>query len=287
MSEADGDTAIWRPLRSIDPLRLRKARLQAHFAAQWLARVARGYITVQPDDNHTNLGWRDDEFSTHVLPDDTQVRLNIRELSLDLHNKAFVQHFALNGHNDADVRQWLGDEIAKRGFEAGQLDLPSPYEMPGHQLANGGRYDTTDLSEALIELAAWFSNAQSSIERVRRTMLQRTLNASETRCWPHHFDLATLASCPIAGGQTGYVGAGLSPGDHYYDEPYFYVSIYPRPEPAKLPALPELGHWHTHEFTAAVTTASQILAVQDRRTATDGFLDAAVHHAITLLTQPA
>jgi hypothetical protein len=44
----------------------------------------------------------------------------------------------------------------------------------------------------------------------------------------HHFDLATLTTLPARNADaTGYVGVGLSPGDEYYDEPYFYVSVYP------------------------------------------------------------
>jgi hypothetical protein len=36
--------------------------------------------------------------------------------------------------------------------------------------------------------------------------------ASDVRCWPHHFDLATLFSFPTQNSDaTGYVGAGLSP----------------------------------------------------------------------------
>ena len=44
----------WRPLRGIGQRRLSMARLQAHHAAQWLARAARAYVPSQPDDGHTN-----------------------------------------------------------------------------------------------------------------------------------------------------------------------------------------------------------------------------------------
>jgi hypothetical protein len=47
----------WVPLQAVEQSRLSEARLQAHYALQWLARAARGYIPPQPDDNHTNLGW--------------------------------------------------------------------------------------------------------------------------------------------------------------------------------------------------------------------------------------
>ena len=47
----------WKPLHGVDQRRLSEARLQAHYAVQWLARAARAYVPPQPDDGHTNLGW--------------------------------------------------------------------------------------------------------------------------------------------------------------------------------------------------------------------------------------
>ena len=102
------------------------------------------------------------------------------------------------------------------------------------------------------------------------------------RCWPHHFDLATLTTL-TARDPTGYIGAGLSPGDDYYDEPYFYVSIHPKPDPAALPDLPALGHWHQRDFIGAVATARSIVAAKNPQAATDDFLRAAVDGALKLL----
>ena len=70
---------------------------------------------------------------------------------------------------------------------------------------------------------------------------------------------------------TGYVGAGLSPGDAYYDEPYFYVSVYPQPDRAGAAAPAEARPLHTHEFTAAVVPAHQIVAANNPKTAADEF----------------
>jgi Family of unknown function (DUF5996) len=93
-----------------------------------------------------------------------------------------------------------------------------------------------------------------------------------------------LASFPARdAAATGYVGAGLSPGDAYYDEPYFYVSVYPQPDSAALPRLPTLGHWHTHEFTAAVVPAHQIVAANNQKAAANAFLVGAIDIAIKIL----
>src|SRR5438105_12514767 len=55
----------WRPVGGVDSGRLREARLQAHHAAQWLARAARALVPPQPDDGHTSLG-RSEEHTSEL-----------------------------------------------------------------------------------------------------------------------------------------------------------------------------------------------------------------------------
>ena len=284
MGESD-----WRPLRGMDQRWLSLARLQAHHAAQWLARAARAYVPPQPDDGHTNLGWNDTlgGFTMHRLEDGERLSLRIADLTLVLHGDektASIQSFSLDGRTDAQARQWLGEQLGARGLDARALDAPSPYEMPAHAVTEGAAYGVVDLADALVELAAWFANAEFLLVRVQRQMIGRNLAASDVRCWPHHFDLATLTSFPTRNADaTGYVGAGLSPGDEYYDEPYFYVSVYPKPDCAALARLPKLGHWHTHEFTAAVAPAHRIIEANNQKAAAEEFLTAAVDIAIKIL----
>jgi hypothetical protein len=280
----------WRPLRGIDQRRLSAARLQAHHAVQWLARAARAYVPPQPDDGHTNLGWDDnfDGFTTHRLKNGMHLGLKIADLRLVLHGDertARIRTFSLDGRTDAQARHWLGEQLGAHGLDAHALDAPSPYEIPARAVTQGAAYAVADLADALVELAAWFANAEFSLVRVQRQMIERKLPASDVRCWPHHFDLATLASFPARdAAHTGYLGAGLSPGDAYYNEPYFYVSVYPQPDRAALPRLPKLGHWHTHEFTAAVASAHQIVAASSQKAAAEEFLRAAVDVAIKILS---
>jgi hypothetical protein len=114
-------------------------------------------------------------------------------------------------------------------------------------------------------------------------MLGQSHDAPQPRCWPHHFDLATQTSFPLQRRDTtAYLGAGLSPGDRFYGEPYFYLSVYPAPDPSTLPRLPPVGHWHVQDFTAAVTTATDILASAQPEADADAFLAAALEAALAL-----
>jgi hypothetical protein len=276
----------WRPFSPVDSRRVHEARLQTHYAVQWLARAARGYLPPLADDSHTSLDWNDGPggFASQPLPNGMRIGLRIADLTLTLHDANGTPSLALAGRTDAQVRQWLGEQLQTRGFDPAMLDAPSPYPMPPHPIAGGAAYQTAGSSDALAILTEWYGNAAALLDPIRRDAAARGFDASPLRCWPHHFDLATLISFPTRQpGVTGYVGAGLSPGDDSYDEPYFYVSVYPEPDLAALPPLPAIAHWHTRGFTAAVTTAHSILGTSAPQAEVAAYLREAVDGAIGVL----
>jgi hypothetical protein len=294
MLSAVGEIAMrdsyWVLLRGVEKRRLSEARLQAHHALQWLARAARAYVQPQPDDGHTNLGWDGvlGGFTTHPFKDGAWLSLKITDLTLALHGReasTHVQSFSLDGRPDSEARRWLNEQLDARGLDSDALNAPSPYEIPAHPVYQGSPYGLTGLINALAELTAWFDNAGISLGSIQRQMIGRKLAASPLRCWPHHFDLATLITVPARNADaTGYVGVGLSPGDQYYDEPYFYVSVYPEPDPRMLPTLPMLGHWHERDFIAAVATAHKIVTARNQQAETDDFLQATIDGAIKIFS---
>jgi hypothetical protein len=274
--------ASWRCVHGIDPAALRPARIQAHHATQWLARAARAYIPALPHDAHTNLGWEDalGALVTHPLPDGARLGLRIADLTLVLlDSSGHKGSFALDGRCDADAREWLGQHARARGFDPQALDAELPYPLPAPAIAGGGATTAGALAEPLRELAIWFSNAHGALAAARQWLATRKIDAAPVRCWPHHFDLATLVT--LAPGRTS--GIGFEPGDDYYDEPYFYVSLYPAPDPASLPPPPGIAHWHTKDFTAAIARAHRLVAAKDQGAAVAAFLQAAVEAAITAL----
>jgi hypothetical protein len=120
MSEIIMRGSDWVPLCGIDQRRMSEARLQAHYAVQWLARAARAYVPPQPDDGHTNLGWDGalGGFTTHPLKDGAWLSLKITDLTLALHvgeGSSYVQSFSLDGRPDAQAGQWLASSSAHEG----------------------------------------------------------------------------------------------------------------------------------------------------------------------------
>jgi hypothetical protein len=289
---AEGKIAMkgldWRPLWGVERSQLSEARLQAHYAVQWLARTARAFVPPQPDDSHTNLGWIDalDGFTTHPLKDDLRLSLRIVDLTLGLlgDGTARGRSYPLNERSDVDARNWLGEQLRAKGLDARALDAPPPYKIPTHAIATGTAYDATRAAHALAGLAAWFANAHHLLESIKGQMIGRKLAASPVRCWPHHFDIATLISLDESNAKKARtVNVGLSPGDEHYNEPYFYVSPYPYPDAAALPPLSKLGHWHTHGFTAAIAPSSRIIQADDQKAETEAFLLDAIEGVIKTL----
>jgi len=278
----------WKPLRSSERSGLTPARLAAHCAAQWLARAARAYIPPTANDSHTNFGWDHGlgGFATHPLPDTSRLALRIADMTLLLSGaRDGEQALSLRDRNDADIRAWLAPQLSARGLDPAALDAMSPYEMPASPIATGGRYLLDGLEPALGELAGWYDNASRALDTVQQELVASGFHAPPVRCWPHHFDLDTLIYFDAQ--NTRSMGAGFSPGDEYYDQPYFYVSLYPAPDVTTLPALP-IGHWHSRHFTAAVATSGHIVAESDQGAAVASFLRAATGIIIAALSvQPA
>jgi hypothetical protein len=274
-------SARWIDVPRLSFYHLHEARLQAHYAAQWLARAARGYIPEQVSDGHTNLGW-DDGFGgllTHPLPQGLQLGLRISDLTLVLRGGGQGAELPLDGCADPEVRAWLGGQLAARGLDAGKLDAPSPYAMPWHVIAIGARYSLDEQGEALATHAHWFANAHAALDATQRHLAARKLKAPAVRCWPHHFDLDTLVD--LGRGRT--MGIGFCPGDEFCDEPYFYTSMWPEPPIPKLPLLPAMAHWHTYKFLAALAPAHKIYAAHHQGAYVQQFLDAAIAAALHAL----
>jgi hypothetical protein len=270
----------WQSVARINFMQLHAARLQAHYAVQWLARAARAYVAERPQDGHASLGWDDSlgGLTTHPLADGSRLGLRIADLTLAVVDGA-ADELPLDGRAEPEVRAWLGGQMTKRGFDARNLDMPAPYSIPWHVIAISARYSLDDQVEPLAALTAWFANANAALGAVQKKLAARGLKAPPVRCWPHHFDMDSL----VALGRGRNMGVGFSPGDEYCDEPYFYVSMWPEPPIPKLPLLPAMAHWHTHKFLAALAPAHKIYAAKDQGAYVREFIDASVAAALKAL----
>lgn len=245
----------WRPLRPSIAMDLRHARLQLHYAAQFATALGISYLPAKPDDSHTNLGWNPSHEaleSREVIDGALRLQVAVRPADLTLLvllDGAVTEPIPLHGISIQQAESALRSALTAAGLDGRRLTLRRHYELPPNRLATGATFDASH-NEALAELSSWYANAAVVLEEYR----SRT-GGSEIRCWPHHFDIATL----VEFGPGVSSGAGMLPGDAMYPEPYFYVNAYPAPA-GDLEELPLKGggRWNREDWFGAILTGSRL-----------------------------
>ena len=249
-------------LRHHAPTALAAARTLAHRGVQWPARAAWANLASVADDSHTSLVW-DAEMAALLgqpLAGGVRVGLRIGVFELVVTTKTRCDALALGGKSDAEVGAWLDGKLTGEGLKPAS-GIKLPYDMPPTLFARA--------SEEVPHFAAlslWFAAAADVLEELRTKYRRYKPGPSPVRCWPHHFDIAFLVWLEEGPPEKARsIGIGVSPGDGYYAQPYFYLSPYPKPDTENLPALPPGGRWHAKDFFGAVATGIDVLALSDPR----------------------
>jgi hypothetical protein len=255
----------WSLLRKPEPTALAAARMLVHRAVQWPVRAALANLKPLPDDSHTSLAWDAEMAALLGQPLEGGARVG---LHVGTHELVFVkgkrtETFAMIGRSDGEAGAWLDAQLAAEGLQPAS-GTKLPYELPPTLFARPAQEASN-----FATLSVWFAAGAEVLEELRKK--HERLKPGPARCWPHHFELAILI--PLDQART--IGIGLSPGDEYYAQPYFYVSPVPRPGTEDLPALPPGGRWHTKGYFGAVAPATDLLALEDPRAGLVKILDAA------------
>lgn len=273
-------SAAFSGLGAIPPTGLTDARQHVHWALQVLAAVGESLVPKRDDDSHAATTWdeRFQCFVTSPIPADVERRVRLYPESLTLgvvKGGVVAAELGLEGKTLDEAMSWTAEQL-------GQTALARPgYEMPSHPVADGAPFGGD--AEAREELADWYQSVASLLKA-----LASHDDATPVRCWPHHFDMATLVSLDPDeddADEARSIGIGLSPGDATYDQPYLYIT--PWPYPAADTELPELpaGRWQREGFTGAVLTGEDIVAVDpsERIALVGGFVEAGVAATYALL----
>jgi hypothetical protein len=259
---------------------LTNARLELHHAAQVANSPAISYLAPAPDDSHTNFGWSAD---LHAFVSRRVQLAQPRQfawrpadfvlLALD-DARSVLASFGLRGHTLVEAHNWARAECEAAGADGARYTQRKHYEIPPHPVASGATF-IGDPGAGRVLSRLW-DNASRFLDAVAAS----NAGASSVRLWPHHFDVGLI----IAIDDKRSIGAGYTPGDHYYDEPYWYVSPYPRPTVAMRPALDGGAHWHEAEdFFSAVLPWSAHVASRAQGAAVAAYLHSALAGARSLL----
>jgi len=213
-----------------------------------------------------------------------RIGFDCARLSLALINEKMqkIWQLDLHGLSTLKIIDLLRIELSKHGIESAQLELALHYEIPDI-LGDNEPFNQGNLKD-LEELNRYFSNADATLHAITK----QYEHTAPVRCWPHHFDIATLIKLDphLSSEEARSVGIGLSPGDSGYPQPYFYVNMWPYPDvqDEELPLLPG-GRWHTQDWIGAVLTADEIVKqeCQSQQSFVGNFLTSAITNVSTLL----
>jgi hypothetical protein len=245
-------------LGSSSPGLLVQARETLHHAAQLLALAGASYLEPRDDDSHTSMSWVPEQhaLATQPIQARTMFRFGLRADTLDLllldnASRAVRTSFSLDGRTRTEALAWMRSCLAEIGLPPEGLRTSLHFAIAPDSTDRGEPFRRPS-DGSLDELANWYADAAIVLEAERASRA----GAEPVRCWPHHFDIATLVRLPSPG-KLQTVGIGLSPGDASFTEPYFYVGPYPAPT-ATLRSL-EVGMWHTGSWWGAALSASDVV----------------------------
>jgi hypothetical protein len=253
---------VWTRTGSMDPHVLSDARVQLHWAAQAVAGVGRTLNAPRADHSHTSFTWSDaHEALLQERVDGITCGLRLRDLTVIVIDTT-LRELPLLGRTLDEGFAFLESQFGKRL-------LRPDVDLPDHAVAHGARFDAD--TGHLAELARYYGDAADVLDEIARS----NPRAGPVRCWPHHFDIATLITLSGHGEEAHTIGAGLSPGDGGSPEPYYYVTPWPYPDASRLGEL-SAGRWNTVGWTGAVLSASSFVEVEQQEELVRTFLNEAM-----------
>ncbi|MEO9965401.1 MAG: hypothetical protein ABJF11_06420 [Reichenbachiella sp.] len=261
----------WQLLTFPDSADLAQVREQFHQAIQNVAAVGRSFLPTSEDDEHANLEWdfRLQRLVGRWVEGDVKFRSSISinrfEVYLVDENFQTISSISMQGITQTDVMVWLEHELSKLGADFSKINLTYPYVIPEYPTAKKEPFNIVSML-ASQELSRLYHNTAHMLSIV----LKKEESASEIKCWPHHFDIAARVTLLDTGDPetSRSINMGMSPGDKYYNEPYFYCSPWPYPTKNLIDLSDLRAHWHQDEWVGAVLPVSQLSdhnLIQDQR----------------------
>lgn len=251
-----------------------KAREQLHQAVQLVGLVPRSLHPADAGDKYGSLLWSDEHHGliSQTFGENHQVCLNFVDFALVLlEGEKELSRFELDGQTFEESIEWIATQLAKLEYDAEKLNAELPYEIPKYDTADEAPFQLTN-ADAHKELMAYFSNTNAFLQ----DLVKKDSRASEVRCWPHHFDIATLITLEAHEDpeEAKSIGVGLSPGDEGSREPYFYITPWPYPvlDHSELPDL-SVGHWQEEGWTGLLIKASEVLVNSSAESQREATLD--------------
>jgi hypothetical protein len=253
----------WIPIPKVDLTALTETRKHLHQSVQVVSAVPRNVLPHDPSDTSASLDWSFEfaclESMGFGKQQDYKAGIIFGEFKLVLiKNGSALAKYDLEGHSTNDALSWMKDQLSQQGLDASKVNLDLPYEIEDYD------YNTSLEINALAAKAfsCLFGNTFQILQKVK----EKFPKAEAIRCWPHHFDIATLI--PIERDSNGEVvksiGIGFSPGDEAVPEPYLYVNSWPVIDRKELIRFElDKGEWVDANWSGATLKYAEMLNDQD------------------------
>ncbi len=211
-----------------------------HLLSQIIAKVNRSFVPAKPDDSHTNLyyepisrrlygRWFEATGRSYVLT------LDLTNLKYELVNKQYGSELSIGITGKTLIQ--LESELA-RAFENFGIDTKEVFRPLHFEIE---QYDFVNNAFEMIrqkDLEEWcFYRTQAN--HMCSDFLGFTQQLDEVRIWPHHFDTGVFVQ---ANEKLG-VGFGLAMNDQVVDQPYYYMSAYPKEGAMDYGSIPQSQYW--------------------------------------------
>ena len=277
----------WQELAISNLNALVPVRNQLHYAVQFIAAAGKHLIEPRPDDSHTSVSWNQASSSFMGQPILNKhnyfisLKPAILELSICNDKKIPLKSISLHQNSRTSILAWMRSSLSEIGIESKNLWLEMHYEIPDHPLAHGEDFEliNTEYFEFFSEI---YSNADNIFSAIKKLIPE----TSEVRCWPHHFDIATLISLDPNkdAEQARSIGIGMSPGDAEFASPYFYITPWPYPDKSKkLPDISGPGSWHTKSWSGRLLKLSELLNTPNQKHLVERFMIEGMRACMELL----
>ncbi|MEM7369401.1 MAG: hypothetical protein AAF587_12435 [Bacteroidota bacterium] len=255
----------WPIVGQTDLVSLSEATEQVHRAAQYLSMAGKFFLPHKADDSHTNMGWNPEHawLYSHELPTYSGHFLGLHPETMRLllinQDHSIEKAYNLIGKTQKDGVAWIKGTLKQYGIDTSAYKIVLHYEIPDHDIHHGAPFRA--LSPAAY---AGFSKVRSMGHEVMEQLVATIPQASETRTWPHHFDIGNFLPLHTdAEGKTDralYVGLAIP--DHLADDYYFYVTHgyqHGQADYSTLPPLPSGGYWNRKEFVGAFLLLADLI----------------------------
>ncbi len=280
-------SSAWTRLGAVAPSDLTNATLELHWAIQIIAAAGQNFAEPREDDSHRGMTWNASqrEFMGEPFAGAYPFRVGLRpaDLTLQLHDRTDdpLASLPLSGKTLEGGYEWLMSGLANYMGKLPDIGRPD-FDLPTHPVQKGAPFSEGRQNE-LGTLSALYESAAALLGEI----VDGHESASVVRCWPHHFDIATLVTVEQKEDSETWktIGIGMAPTGGYPVGWYWYVTPWPYPDPDILPALDGPGGWHTEGWVGQVLSGEEVVAAEEgfREAVVRKFVDVSVDAALSLL----